>query len=193
MSNEPPNLFRLSPDALAFGSKPAERMTGDAEWGSDLPDALATPDDRWQNLMVGTKADLENVVSEFVVHTATPDEVARMLLTSRSLFVHSYFVHEFAFVGTVWSVFAVEAALKDVLNVADDDRATLTILTGKAQARGWLTTEEAERLRYGAMLRNGLVHSRSQGTFTGGIAASVISASHELTFALYERSQRIEP
>lgn len=192
-SNEPPDLSRLSPDALAFGSKPSERMAADAGWGSDLPDALAPPDDRWQNLMVGTKADLENVVSEFVVHAATPDEVRGMLLTSRSLFVHSYFVHEFAFVGAVWSVFAIEAALKDVLNVADDDRPTLTVLTGKAQARGWLTTEEGERLRYGARLRNGLVHARSQGTFTGGVAASVISASHELTFALYERSRPTEP
>lgn len=193
VSNEPPDLSRLSPDALAFGSKAAERMAADVGWGSDLPDGLASPDDRWQNLMVGTKADLENVVSEFVVHAAMPDGVGRMLLTSRNLFVHSYFMHEFAFVGAVWSVFAIEAALKDVLKVADDDRATLTALTRQARDREWLTTEEAERLRYGAMLRNALVHARSQGTFTGGIAVSVIAASHELTFVLYERSQRIEP
>lgn len=164
-------------------------MAADPEWGPDLPDGHAPPDDRWQNLMVGTKADLDNVVCEFVVHEAMPEKIGRMLLTSRNLFVHSYFVHEFAFVAAVWSVFAVEAALKDVLNVSDDDRAPLKVLTGKAQGRGWLTSEEGERLRYGAMLRNGLVHARAQGTFTGGIAVSIIEASHELTYALYDRSQ----
>lgn len=187
MSNESPDLSQLSPHALSFGSKPAEAMPADAEWGDSLPDSLAAPDDRWQNLMVGTKADLQKVVDEFDVHPCTPEKIRRMLLTSRNLFIHSYFMHEFAFVAAVWSVFALEAALKDVLSIPEDDRAPLKILAGKAQGRGLLTSEEGGRLRYGAMLRNRMVHARAQGTLTGGIAAMIIAASHELTNSLYER------
>lgn len=168
-------------------------MPADPEWGDGLPEGLVAPDERWQNLMVGTKVDLQKVVDEFPIHPRMPDKIGRMLLTSRNLFVHSYFMHEFAFVGAVWSVFAVEAALKHVLARPEDDRSALKVLTGKAQGRGLLTAEEGERLRYGARLRNGLVHSRAQGTLTGGIAAMIIEASHELTSSLYERSGPIEP
>lgn len=188
MTTEPLDPSRLSPHALSFGSKPAEAMSADPEWGDGLPEALVVPDERWQNLMVGTKTDLQQVVDEFPIHPGMPDEIGRMLLTSRQLFVHSYFMHEFAFVGAVWSVFAVEAALKQVLSISEDDRSSLKVLTGKAQGRGLLTSGEGERLRYGAMLRNGLVHSRAQGAFPGGTAALVIEASHELTNSLYERS-----
>jgi hypothetical protein len=57
---EPPDLSSLSPRALDFGSKPAELIPADAKWGRDLPAGLAAVDERWQNLMVGTKAELES-------------------------------------------------------------------------------------------------------------------------------------
>ena len=112
-----------------------------------------------------------------------------MLLTSRLLCVHSYFVHEFAFVGAVWSMFALEAALKDSLELPEDDCSTLTSLTGKAQGHGWLTSDEGEQLRNGAKMRNAFVHARSQRTLTVGSAVLVLEASHRLVSALYERSR----
>ena len=178
-----------SPEALALGRKPAEALPADSEWGSDLPLGLLAPDERWQNSMVGTRSDLEDVVRRFEEHEATPEKVSRLLLTSRNLFVHSYFVHEFSIVGALWSLHAVEAALKDLLGVPDNDyQTTFTEMVGKAQARGWLTVQEGERMRGGAKLRNGLVHSREQGTLTAGVAVMLLEASHEFVATLYERA-----
>lgn len=188
MTVDPPDLSKLSRDATAFGSKPAERMTASKAWGKHLPQASVDPDVRWQNSMVGTKSALEDVVRGFEINQHTPEKIAQMLLTSRLLFVHSYFVHEFAFVAAVWSVFGVEAALKDALGLPEGDCSTLTALTGKAQGRGWLTSAEGEQLRYGAKMRNAFVHARAQGSLTVGLAVLVLEASHHLVSVLYERS-----
>lgn len=160
METDPPDLKNLSEHALSFGSKPAEAMPADPFWGDDLPPTLAAVDERWQNFMVGTKSDLEDAAKSFPLSEQASERVARMLEVSRQLFVHSYFLHEFAYVGATWSMFALEAALKDLLSIPDEDRSGLGKLAGQAHATGLLSKEEFERVSHGGKLRNQLVHAR---------------------------------
>lgn len=138
--------------------------------------------------MVGTRADLARVSDTWPTGgREVPEGIANMLRVSRELFVHSYFVYEFSVVAVTWSLIAIEAALRDCLGAAAD-RAGLTGLVGKAQGRGWLTVNEAERLRAGAQLRNRLAHADGQVNFTVGMAAPMLEAAHSAVRELYLRS-----
>lgn len=151
---------------------------------SRKPPVPLEPDERWQ-LMVGTHADLAAHASAWPTHQVTNREVADMLAICRRLFEHTYFVYEFGVVAVVWSVLAVEAALRDRLGNDADDRDGLTKLIGKAEGRGWLKQHEADALRAGAELRNRLVHAQSYGVFTPAMVAGALETAHRAIAKLY--------
>jgi hypothetical protein len=149
------------------------------------PPERLEPDERWQ-LLVGSYGDLVAAANSWVTRPDTKPQVAEMLKTCQALFAHSYFVYEFGPVAVVWSVLAVEAALRDKLgNEATQDDG-LSRLIGKAQGRGWFSAEQAEALRAGAELRNRLSHARTYGVFTAAQVAGALETAHELVARLYE-------
>lgn len=85
--------------------------------GIRKPAELVEPDERWQ-VMLGTRADLVGRAAWWPTHPAAKAGVGEMLKTCRALFEHSYFVYEFGPVAIVWSMLAVEAALRDRLDEA---------------------------------------------------------------------------
>ncbi len=55
---------------------------------------------------------LRRSADEWPTTEATPEGVARLLRTSRDLYVASFYAYEFLTVGVLWSLLAVEAALR---------------------------------------------------------------------------------
>jgi hypothetical protein len=151
---------------------------------TDKPPVPLEPDGRWQS-MVGTHADLAAHAATWPTHPKTNEQVVDMLAICRRLFEHTYFVYEFGVVAIVWSVLAVEAALRDRLGEVASDRDGLAKLIGKAEGRGWFKPHEAEALRAGAELRNRLVHAQTYGVFTPGMVAGALETAHLSIARLY--------
>lgn len=151
---------------------------------TDKPPVPLEPDGRWQ-FMVGTHADLAARAATWPTHPKTNEQVADMLAICRRLFEHTYFVYEFGVVAVVWSVLAVEAALRDRLGEEASDRDGLAKLIGKAEGRGWFKQHEAEALRAGAELRNRLVHAQTYGVFTPAVVAGALETAHLSIAQLY--------
>lgn len=149
------------------------------------PPELVDPDPRWQNI-VGNRAALEEAASRWTVSATVPTEIARMLEVSRSLFVHSYFVYEFLVVAVVWSLLAVEAALRD--RFGGPRSRALKSLIDDAHACGVFSADEADRLHAARELRDRYVHAETQGLFTVGLAGGMLEASHRAISDLYDRS-----
>jgi hypothetical protein len=148
------------------------------------PPELLDPDDRWQ-ILLGRYPDLVAAASRWPTHPAVKKEVGQMLETCRHLFAHSYFVYEFGPVAVVWSMFAVEAALRDRLGERVKRSNGLKKLIATAEDLGWLSPDQAEGLRAGAELRNRFVHAQTYGVFTPGQVAGVVEGAHAAVVQLY--------
>ena len=85
----------------------------------------------------------------------------------------------------VWSVLAVEAALRDRLAGDAAERDGLKKLLGKAHGRGLLGIDQVEVLDAGAQLRNRLVHGQTYGGFTPAQVAAALEAAHAVVAHLY--------
>lgn len=179
----------LSKNAYEMGSKPARVIPADPFWEADLLPHQVEPDSRWQNLMIGAYEDLEEEVSSWERGPYVSQEIDRMLSVARSLFLHSYFVHEFAVVAVVWSLLAIEASLRLVLGTPASDMTSFKKLIGQAHGRGLLTREEMVQLEAGRGFRNRLVHSDGQKTFSLGMSVPLLVVSHLLTARLFERAE----
>lgn len=138
--------------------------------------------------MRGSHADLVQIAAGWRTDPRVNKEVAQLLATCRSLFTHSYFVYEFGIVAVIWSLLALEAALRDGLggDATQDDG--LKKLVGKAEGRGWFTHQEAEALRAGVELRNRLVHGRTQGVLPAPAVVPMLAAAHDAVARIYERA-----
>lgn len=151
------------------------------------PPVPVPPDPRWQR-MAGDRDDLAAVAAEWRTDPAVPEPVAEMLATARRLFVHGYFVYEFHVVAVAWSLFAVEAALRDRLDAGRGPRKPgMAKLVGRALEAGLLTEEEADSLRAGVELRNGFAHPGGQVVHSPGMAAALVGSSHAAVADLYRR------
>jgi hypothetical protein len=89
-------------------------------------------------------------------------------------------------VAVVWSVLAVEAALRDRLGEAATRDDGLKRLIGKAEARGWFSPDQAEALRAGAELRNRFTHARTYGVFTPAMVAGALETAHRAIVRVYD-------
>lgn len=166
--------------------------------GSDVDQAVPQADPRWQHFTGGVDAGgrvvpmtygrLARLADEWPVTTSTPDGVAGLLATSRSLWGLAWYDYNLLVVSSSWSLLAVEAALRDRLGATG--KPSMQDLLLKAMKQGLLSDDWTERLDAGRQVRNGLAHARSQGSWTVGMAAPVVRAAHEATAALYPPTSR---
>ncbi len=145
------------------------------------------PDPRFQNFLTD-RADLRRAADSWPTSERTPHPVAEMLRVSRELFVHSYFVYEFGAVAVVWSVLALEGALRDRLGEAAGKWDGLSTLIDRTREYGWISDEEQESLKAGALFRNRLVHAGEQTYLPPGTTEPMLHASHAAISAVYERA-----
>ena len=115
--------------------------------------------------------------------SATPHGVADLLRTSRDLYVASFYAYEFVTVGVLWSLHAVEAALRLKLKGSEHD--SLRQLVHDAHERGLLDDAAAEVLDAGRQLRNGFSHPERQEAWTYGMAGQTIRTSHAIVALLF--------
>ena len=121
---------------------------------------------------------------------ATPPGVADLLRTARALFALAWFHYESFVVAGMWSLLAVEAALR--IRLAGEEaeppkgrEPPLVQLVHRAQREGLITDEWADRLDAARRMRNGLAHAQEQEAWTIGMAAPILAAAHEVIAVLY--------
>ncbi len=151
------------------------------------------PDPRWQIFIGGLDAGghpapmtygrLHDVPTGWPTTRATPEGVEGLLATSRRLWPLAWFEYDLLVVSAYWSILAVEAALREVL--AASDKPAFGDLIKQAVRVGVLDAEWAERLDAGRLLRNSLAHARQQGSWTVGMSAPILRASHQVVTVLY--------
>jgi hypothetical protein len=135
-------------------------------------------------------ADLIRKSEEWPTTVATPPGVAELLTTARAVFALAWFHYELLVVACMWSLLAVEAALR-VRLTADPGHArrkhepSFSQLVRRARQEGLLTPGWAERLDAAREMRNRLAHAQEQQTWSVGIAAPIVAAAHELIAVLY--------
>lgn len=118
---------------------------------------------------------LKEVTETWVRTAATPEHISSMLQTTRDLFVHSYYEYEFLVVATVWSMLAVEEALRSRLGVSSS--VPLQELMRRAVNKGFLEHEWAERFKAMRYLRNSLAHGKAHQNWSFGMASQVIETN----------------
>jgi hypothetical protein len=149
------------------------------------------PDPRWA-LFIGeldaagrprpmAHADLVRLTEKWPTTAATPPGVADLLSTARALITLAWFHYESMVVAGMWSLLAVEAALR----VRLDSEQQLVKLIGRAQREGLITDQWAKRLHGARQVRNDLAHARQQDAWTVGMAAPVLATAHEVIAVLY--------
>lgn len=148
---------------------------------STKPAIAIPPDPRWQH-MVGGYDDLARVPQDWTALGDVPPEVAQMLATARDLFVHCYFVYDFATVALVYGFMGLEAALRDRLPEAREST-PLMRLVDRAIESGLLTGQEGDQLKAGVQFRNRLIHPRQHAVLTPAMAAQML----KVTFAFVAR------
>jgi len=106
-----------------------------------------------------------------------------MLKTSRDLFCTATIHYDFFVVGVVWSLMAVEGALRE--RYAASNKVRLVDLIKRAEADELLDSAWIERLNAARQLRNGFAHTRQTGAWTPGMASGTIDASHQVVARLF--------
>ncbi|TFV57419.1 hypothetical protein E4P41_14395 [Geodermatophilus sp. DF01-2] len=149
------------------------------------------PDRRWALFIGGldaggrprpmAHADLVRLTEKWPTTAATPPGVADLLSTARALITLAWFHYESMVVAGMWSLLAVEAALR----VRLDSEQQLVKLIGRAQQEGLITDKWATQLQAARHLRNDLAHARQQDAWTLGMAAPVLATAHEVIAVLY--------
>ena len=142
-------------------------------------------DERWQH-MIGQHGDLVAIAARWPTTTATPPGVLQILNMARELFAHSYFVYEFATVAVMWSLLAVEAALRARLNAKPDT--SFAKLIDRALEAGVLSGLRHDQLNAGRKLRNEWMHATVHPVLSPGMAEEMLRASHELIALMFPES-----
>jgi hypothetical protein len=151
------------------------------------------PDPRMSNFVGGLDANGEPVpmtyrrlraaADDWIITEATPEGPARLLKAARDMFALGFYSYELVACSNAWSIFAVEAALKQRLgaNVKTPFRALIM----EARSQGLINDHLADILHTGRDLRNRFVHRGDQPAWTFGMAAQVIGASFKIVAELY--------
>lgn len=130
---------------------------------------------------------LREVSEGWLPSTRLPDHIRELLGVARELFVHAAFVYDMFTVAAAWSLFALEAALRDRLQVTAD-RVQLGQLIREAEDRQLVTAEDAERLHHAAKFRNMLAHPKGAMLMSPGLAQGTLEAVHFDIEQLYASS-----
>lgn len=189
-----------TPDATSDGAGPvlppgAAGMT-DATTSDQRPDPRQ-PDLRMRHFLGGFDSNgqpvalsperLLDTADTWRTSDATPRGVADLLRTARNLFVHSWWVYEFAAVAVAWSLLAVERAFRTRLEAGD--RVAFGELIKRAHRQGLLTGSQAERLDAGRQLRNRFAHPDGQSVFPYGMSAPMLEVAHAVVADLFPDQQ----
>lgn len=126
---------------------------------------------------------LRRAADQWPTTSATPDDVAGLLRTSRDLYVASFYAYELLTVGVLWSLLAVEAALRLKLDGSEHD--SFKTLVATARKRGLLDDAAVEVLDAGRQLRNGFSHPERQEAWSYGMAGPTIRTSHVVVVAVF--------
>jgi hypothetical protein len=126
-----------------------------------------------------TQADLAGLARAWTSAPEVESGVAEMLTVARALFVQSWWRYEFQTVAVLWSLMAVEAALRTRFP-SQSTRTTLAQLLERARDSGALNDEEFVVLGAGRKLRNSLVHAVEQTTLGPGGTAPMLATAHLL-------------
>lgn len=129
--------------------------------------------------------ELRRQAAEWATTSATPNGPSELLSTSRDCYAQGYYAYGLFAVGGVWSITAIEAALRMKL---DADRKTkLSELVKTAERAGYLPERgwDDGRLDAGRQLRNKTMHGDDQQLWTPAMARGVIAASHEAVASLF--------
>jgi hypothetical protein len=130
-----------------------------------------------------TPERLADTASGWRTTDATPEGVGELLRTARNLFIHSWWVYEFAAVAVAWSLLGVERALRTALDAGD--RVTFAELIKRAHQQGLLSASQADRLDAGRELRNRFAHPQGQSVFTYGMSAPMLEVAHAVVADLF--------
>jgi hypothetical protein len=99
-----------------------------------------------------TSTRLREHVDQWPINAAVPVGVADYLRVARALWVQSYFLDQAALVATMWTMLALESALRGCLDASDSS--TLGQLINRAKERGLIDYEGASALHDVRKLRN---------------------------------------
>jgi hypothetical protein len=145
------------------------------------------PDPRWRALFPDVDS-LREHAGQWPISEAVPVGIANYLRTARALLVQSYFVYEFALVATMWSMLALESALRGCL--AAGDSVTLHRLIDRAQERGLIDESGASALHEVRKLRNEISHHAISFNVAPGAVLQWVGALQEAVSEIYERASR---
>jgi hypothetical protein len=130
-----------------------------------------------------TPERLANTADTWRTTDSTPDGVAELLRTSRELFIHSWWVYEFAAVAVAWSLLGIERAFRTRLRAGET--VSFAELIKRAQQHGLLTDAQADRLDAGRQLRNRFAHPNGQSVFSYGMSAPMLEIAHGVVADLF--------
>jgi hypothetical protein len=145
------------------------------------------PDPRWRAMFPEINL-LRDHVESWPISKAVPVGVADYLRVARALLVQSYFVYEFALVATMWTMLALESALRGCL--AASDRTKLHQLIDKARERGLIDEPGATALHEVRKLRNEISHNAVSFNVAPGAVLQWVGALQEAVSDIYERASR---
>ncbi|WP_156094116.1 DUF4145 domain-containing protein [Lentzea aerocolonigenes] len=124
---------------------------------------------------------LKEVAQDLVITSTTPEGPANLLDDAREMFAMSFYRYPMVTGSAVFSIFAVEAALKLRLNNRDNFQANIQ----RATQQGLISAEAAEAVDAGRQIRNNYLHEGKRPQWTLGQAYPAIGASFRLVSERY--------
>lgn len=137
--------------------------------------------------------DLAHLADGWPITRSTPDQVAKILAVGRRLFAHTWFVYDFGRPAVVWSMLAVEAALRYRLDVAEDQMVTLHQLVDRAIEDGILDPSHRSHLEKAVQLRNRLAHGKLEAAWSPGRTEMVLASAHHVVADLFPDQRGADP
>jgi hypothetical protein len=148
---------------------------------------MGEPDPRWQAIFTDVNT-LREHVERWSISAAVPVGVADYLRVARALLVRSYFLYEFALVATMWTMLALESALRGCLAASDSTK--LHELINQAQDRGLIDEDGASALHDVRKLRNEISHHAVSFNVPPRTVLQWVGALEEAVSDIYERASR---
>jgi hypothetical protein len=154
-------------------------------------EAWPEPDARMTNMIAGfddqgqirpmTYRVMLELTQTWPVTTATPDGPAALLKAARDMFALGFYSYELMASASVWSLFAMEAALRLRL----ESTAPLAKLIELAAERNLIPKGSDGALDAGRQVRNRVVHGGLQPVWSVGMAGPVMRTSHAVVAELF--------
>ena len=144
------------------------------------------PDPRWGSFGT-TRQTMAAAAAGMPISHDAPSSIQEMLRVARSLFIQSWWDYDLLSVCAFWAFLSLEAALINVLQLAEEDwTPPLPELAKRAAVAGLLTERASDVVAQGARLRNDFAHPRRVRSWTPGMACGALQTTHILICEMYE-------